>query len=167
MDAIERFTNCHTKLSNLAIVPNRGKLVWGLFTAAMLEVWNNETVLHENRSYFPEERKCIVSALQHGGNDVTWKCSILVQSPKSQKVSQFKTRVNVQFVQIMIILIIKAHIKKYVSHITFICILFVFLSQKRECATPSINTSLSAVPAASCALHALVYSPYRTSSQTL
>ena len=28
-------------------------------------------VLHENRSYFPEERKYIVFALQHGGNDVT------------------------------------------------------------------------------------------------
>ena len=42
----------------------------------MLEGWNNETVLHENRSYFSEERKCIVFALQHGGNDVTWKCSI-------------------------------------------------------------------------------------------
>ena len=26
------------------------------FTAAMLEGWNNETVLHENRSYFPEEK---------------------------------------------------------------------------------------------------------------
>ena len=44
--------------------------------AAMLEGWNIETVLHENRSYFPEERKCIVFALQHGGNDVTWNCSI-------------------------------------------------------------------------------------------
>ena len=43
---------------------------------AILEGWNNETVLHENRSYFPGERKCIVFALQHGGNDVTWKCSI-------------------------------------------------------------------------------------------
>ena len=38
----------------------------------MLEGWNNETALHENRSYFPEERKCIVFALQHGGNDVPW-----------------------------------------------------------------------------------------------
>ena len=46
--------------------------------AAMLEGWNNETVLHEDRSYFPEERKCVVFALQHGGNDETWKCSILV-----------------------------------------------------------------------------------------
>ena len=44
----------------------------------MLEGWKNETVLHENtcRSYFRVERKCIVFALQHGGNDVTWKCSI-------------------------------------------------------------------------------------------
>ena len=33
---------------------------------AMLKGWNNETVLHENRSYFPGERKCIVHALQHG-----------------------------------------------------------------------------------------------------
>ena len=41
----------------------------------MPEGWNNETVLHENRSYFPGERKCIVFALQHGGNDVTWKRS--------------------------------------------------------------------------------------------
>ena len=40
--------------------------------------WRAETmVLHENRSYFPGERKCIVFALQHGGNDVTWKCSIV------------------------------------------------------------------------------------------
>ena len=38
----------------------------------MLKGWNNETVLHENRSYFPGERKCIVFAFQHGGNDVTW-----------------------------------------------------------------------------------------------
>ena len=38
---------------------------------AMLEGWNNETVFHENRSYFPGERKRIVFALQHGGNDVT------------------------------------------------------------------------------------------------
>ena len=38
----------------------------------MLEGWNNETVLHENRSYFPGERKCVVFALQHGGSDVTW-----------------------------------------------------------------------------------------------
>ena len=29
----------------------------------------------KNRSYFPGERKCIVLALQHGGNDVT--CSIV------------------------------------------------------------------------------------------
>ena len=36
------------------------------FTTAILEGGNNETVLHENRSYFPEERKCIVFALQHG-----------------------------------------------------------------------------------------------------
>ena len=43
--------------------------------AAMLEGWNNETVLHENRSYFPGERKWIVFALLHGGNDVTLKCS--------------------------------------------------------------------------------------------
>ena len=32
----------------------------GVFTAAMLEGRNNETVLHENRTYFPGERKCIV-----------------------------------------------------------------------------------------------------------
>ena len=38
--------------------------------AAMLEGWNNETVLYENRSYFPGERKCIVFALLHGANDV-------------------------------------------------------------------------------------------------
>ena len=48
-----------------------------VFKAAMLEGWNNETVLHENRSYFPEEKKCIIFALQHGGNDVTWNYSIV------------------------------------------------------------------------------------------
>ena len=47
-------------------------ILWRVFTAAMMEGWNNETVLHENRSYFPEKRKCIVFVLQHGGNDVTW-----------------------------------------------------------------------------------------------
>ena len=53
------------------------KEVYVNFTVAKLEGWNNETVLHENRSYFPENRKCIVFALQHGGNDViTWKCSM-------------------------------------------------------------------------------------------
>ena len=35
-------------------------------------------VLHENRSCFIGERKCIVFALQNGGKDVTWKCSILI-----------------------------------------------------------------------------------------
>ena len=43
----------------------------------MLEGWKNDTVSHENRSYFSEETKCIVFALQHGGKDVTWKCSIV------------------------------------------------------------------------------------------
>ena len=52
-------------------------LLQKVFTAAMLEGWNNETVLHENRFYFPGERKCIVLALQCGGNDVTWKCFML------------------------------------------------------------------------------------------
>ena len=31
-----------------------------VFTAAMLEGWNIETVLQENRSYFPEERKIVL-----------------------------------------------------------------------------------------------------------
>ena len=34
-----------------------------VFTAAMFDGSNNETVLHE-RLYFPGERKCIVFALQ-------------------------------------------------------------------------------------------------------
>ena len=41
--------------------------------------WRTETMKQfrmKIQSYFPEERKCIVFALQHGGNDVTWKCSI-------------------------------------------------------------------------------------------
>ena len=38
-----------------------------------LKQWNS---FAWNRYYFPGERKCIVFALQHGGNDVTWKCSI-------------------------------------------------------------------------------------------
>ena len=43
----------------------------------MLEGWNNETVLHENRPYFPRgEKMYCFFALQHGGNDVTWKFSI-------------------------------------------------------------------------------------------
>ena len=37
---------------------------------AMLEGRNNKTVLHENGSYFPEERNCIVSALQCVGSAV-------------------------------------------------------------------------------------------------
>ena len=51
----------------------------------MLEGWNNETVLHENRSYFPGERKCIVLALQHGGNDVTCKCSISIYTGQTNE----------------------------------------------------------------------------------
>ena len=39
------------------------------------EGWNNETVLHESRPYFPETKR-IIFALQYGGNDVAWKCSI-------------------------------------------------------------------------------------------
>ena len=38
--------------------------------------WRAETMkqfcMKIDWSYFPEERKCIVFALQHGGNDVTW-----------------------------------------------------------------------------------------------
>ena len=59
-----------------------------VFTVSMLEGWNNETVLQENRSYFPEMRKCIVFALQHGGNDVTWKCSIHLLFLSSANVPQ-------------------------------------------------------------------------------
>ena len=77
-----------------------------VFTAAMLEGWNKETILHENRSYFPGEKmycfcpptwrqwwKCSIQdggkqfkmaannsrwqrTVQDGGNDVTWKYSI-------------------------------------------------------------------------------------------
>ena len=46
---------------------NRCKPVW--IRACFM--WD----LHDNRSYFPEERKCIVFALQHSGNHATWKCS--------------------------------------------------------------------------------------------
>ena len=35
--------------------------------------WRTETALHENRSYFPGERNVL---FLHGGNDVTWKCSM-------------------------------------------------------------------------------------------
>ena len=38
--------------------------------AAMLE-GSKTMILHENRSYFPEEKNLIVFALQHAGNDVT------------------------------------------------------------------------------------------------
>ena len=57
--------------------------------AVMLEGWNNERVLHENRSYFPEKRKCIVFALQQSGNDVTWKCSILTTCQNAATFESF------------------------------------------------------------------------------
>ena len=69
---------------------------------AMLEGWNNETVLHENISYFSEERKCIVFALQHGSNDITWKCSILCtfryisrREKYKNKMMNFKERLKI------------------------------------------------------------------------
>ena len=34
--------------------------------AAMLDGRNKEKKLHENRFHFPEERNCIVPAIQHG-----------------------------------------------------------------------------------------------------
>ena len=47
------------------------------FTTAILEGGNNETVLHENRSYFPGEKMYCFCPPTWQHNDVTWKCSIL------------------------------------------------------------------------------------------
>ena len=73
--------------------------VWRVLTAAMLKGWNSETDLHENRSYFPEERKCIVFAPQSRDAEEASVCRFwsniaenVMNTDTSQELHDFATK---------------------------------------------------------------------------